>query len=95
MLVLEGVPNSLGLFHEFLDEENVKIYGIEAGGKGLKSGQHASSLLAGKPGVFCMEIKLIFCKINMDKLMKAHSISAGLDYPGIGPEHSWLKDIGE
>ena len=88
-----GGSNSLGLFHEFLDEENVKIYGIEAGGKGLKSGQHASSLLAGKPGV--LHGNKTYILQNKDgQIKEAHSISAGLDYPGIGPEHSWLKDIG-
>jgi len=88
-----GGSNSLGLFHEFLDEKNVKLYGVEAGGKGLKTGKHASSLLAGKPGV--LHGNKTYILQNKDgQIREAHSISAGLDYPGIGPEHSWLKDLG-
>ena len=88
-----GGSNSLGLFHEFLDNKNVKIYGVEAGGKGLKTGKHASSLLAGKPGVLHGNKTYILQKED-GQIKEAHSISAGLDYPGIGPEHSWLKDLG-
>ncbi|MDC3023999.1 tryptophan synthase subunit beta [Alphaproteobacteria bacterium] len=88
-----GGSNSLGLFHEFLDDEKVKLYGIEAGGKGIKTGKHASSLLAGKPGV--LHGNKTYILQNKDgQVEEAHSISAGLDYPGIGPEHSWLKDMG-
>ena len=88
-----GGSNSLGLFHEFLDEEKVKLYGVEAGGKGLKTGKHAASLLAGKPGVLHGN-KTYILQDKFGQIKEAHSISAGLDYPGIGPEHSWLKDIG-
>ncbi len=88
-----GGSNSLGLFHEFLDEEKVALYGVEAGGKGLKTGKHASSLLAGKPGVLHGN-KTYILQNKYGQINEAHSISAGLDYPGIGPEHSWLKDIG-
>ena len=88
-----GGSNSLGLFHEFLDEEKVQLYGVEAGGKGLKTGKHASSLLAGKPGVLHGN-KTYILQDKFGQIKEAHSISAGLDYPGIGPEHSWLKDVG-
>ncbi len=88
-----GGSNSLGLFHEFLDNKNVKLYGVEAGGKGLKTGKHASSLLAGKPGVLHGN-KTYILQNEDGQIKEAHSISAGLDYPGIGPEHSWLKDLG-
>ena len=88
-----GGSNSLGLFHEFLDNKNVKLYGVEAGGKGLKTGKHASSLLAGKPGV--LHGNKTYILQNKDgQIKESHSISAGLDYTGIGPEHSWLKDLG-
>ena len=88
-----GGSNSLGLFHEFLDEEKVALYGIEAGGKGINSGKHAASLSAGKPGVLHGN-KTYILQNKYGQIKEAHSISAGLDYPGIGPEHSWLKDIG-
>ncbi|MBF95876.1 MAG: Tryptophan synthase beta chain [Alphaproteobacteria bacterium MarineAlpha9_Bin4] len=88
-----GGSNSLGLFHDFLDDEKVQLYGIEAGGKGLKTGKHASSLLAGKPGVLHGN-KTYILQDRYGQIKEAHSISAGLDYPGIGPEHSWLKDVG-
>ncbi len=88
-----GGSNSLGLFHEFLDEKKVQLYGVEAGGKGLKTGKHASSLLAGKPGVLHGN-KTYILQDKFGQIKEAHSISAGLDYPGIGPEHSWLKDLG-
>ncbi len=88
-----GGSNSLGLFHEFLDEEKVALYGIEAGGKGINSDKHAASLSAGKPGVLHGN-KTYILQNKYGQIKEAHSISAGLDYPGIGPEHSWLKDIG-
>ena len=87
-----GGSNSLGLFHDFLDEEKVMLYGIEAGGKGISTGKHASSLLAGKPGI--LHGNKTYILQNKDgQIKEAHSISAGLDYPGVGPEHSYLKDI--
>jgi len=88
-----GGSNSLGLFHEFLDDEKVSLYGIEAGGKGINTGKHAASLSAGKPGVLHGN-KTYILQNKYGQIEEAHSISAGLDYPGIGPEHSWLKDIG-
>ena len=88
-----GGSNALGLFFPFLNERSVKIIGVEAGGKGVKTKSHAASLSKGKPGYLHGN----FTYLLQDKdgqIMDAHSISAGLDYPGIGPEHSWLKDIG-
>ncbi|MAK09238.1 MAG: tryptophan synthase subunit beta [Rhodobacteraceae bacterium] len=88
-----GGSNSLGLFYDFLDEKKVSLYGVEAGGKGIKTGKHAASLNAGKPGVLHGN-KTYLIQDNAGQIKEAHSISAGLDYPGIGPEHSWLKDTG-
>ena len=88
-----GGSNSLGLFYNFLDDEKVSLYGVEAGGKGIKTGQHAASLTAGKPGVLHGN-KTYLIQDSAGQIKEAHSISAGLDYPGIGPEHSWLKDTG-
>ncbi len=88
-----GGSNSLGLFYDFLDEKKVRLYGVEAGGKGIKTGKHAASLSAGKPGVLHGN-KTYLIQDNAGQIKEAHSISAGLDYPGIGPEHSWLKDTG-
>ena len=88
-----GGSNSLGLFYNFLDDKKVNLYGVEAGGKGIKTGQHAASLSAGKPGVLHGN-KTYLIQDSAGQIKEAHSISAGLDYPGIGPEHSWLKDTG-
>ena len=88
-----GGSNALGLFHPFLDDDNVKIYGVEAAGKGIPSGLHAASLTGGTPGV--LHGNRTYLLQNDDgQIIDAHSISAGLDYPGIGPEHSWLHDMG-
>ena len=88
-----GGSNSLGLFYNFLNDEKVSLYGVEAGGKGINTGQHAASLSAGKPGVLHGN-KTYLIQDSAGQIKEAHSISAGLDYPGIGPEHSWLKDTG-
>ena len=88
-----GGSNAIGLFHPFLDEDNVELFGVEAAGKGLNSGQHASSINKGKVGVLHGN-KTYLLQNKMGQIEDAHSISAGLDYPGIGPEHSWLNDIG-
>ena len=77
----------------FLNEKEVKIIGVEAAGKGVNSGQHAASLSKGKPGFLHGNYTYLLQDKN-GQILDAHSISAGLDYPGIGPEHSWLKDIG-
>ena len=88
-----GGSNALGLFHPFLDDKSVDIYGVEAAGHGLDSGAHAASLTGGKPGV--LHGNRTYLLQNEDgQITDAHSISAGLDYPGIGPEHAWLHDIG-
>ncbi len=88
-----GGSNAIGLFHPFLDDSNVRLIGVEAAGKGLESGEHAASLSRGRPGV--LHGNRTYLLQNEDgQILEAHSISAGLDYPGIGPEHSWLHDIG-
>jgi tryptophan synthase beta chain len=87
-----GGSNAMGLFHPFLDDREVEIYGVEAAGHGLDK-QHAASLAGGKPGV--LHGNRTYLLMNEDgQIDEAHSISAGLDYPGIGPEHSWLHEIG-
>ena len=84
-----GGSNALGLFHEFLDDQEIKMIAVEAAGHGLKSGKHAASLTGGKPGVLHGN-KTYLLQSNDGQIEEAHSISAGLDYPGIGPEHSYL-----
>ena len=88
-----GGSNAIGLFHPFLQDKSVTIYGVEAGGKGLETGQHSASLIAGKPGVLHGNRTYLLCDDN-GQVKDTHSISAGLDYPGVGPEHAWLKDSG-
>jgi tryptophan synthase beta chain len=88
-----GGSNAIGLFHAFLEDSSVAIYGVEAGGKGLESGQHAASLTVGKPGVLHGNRTYLLCDKN-GQVKDTHSISAGLDYPGVGPEHAFLKDSG-
>jgi tryptophan synthase beta chain len=88
-----GGSNAMGLFHPFLDDRDVEIYGVEAAGHGLVSGLHAASIAGGRPGV--LHGNRTYLLMDEDgQINEAHSISAGLDYPGIGPEHSWLNDIG-
>ncbi len=86
-----GGSNALGLFHPFLDDADVKMIGVEAGGHGVETDQHAASLAGGKPGVL-HGMKSYFLQDDDGQISEAHSISAGLDYPGIGPEHAWLFD---
>ncbi len=88
-----GGSNAIGLFHPFLDDKDVQIVGVEAGGKGLKGDEHCASLSAGKPGVLHGN-RTFLLQDDDGQILEGHSISAGLDYPGIGPEHSWLKDTG-
>ena len=88
-----GGSNAMGLFHSFLDDEKVEIIGVEAGGKGVNSKLHAASLTGGKPGILHGNKTYLLQDFD-GQIIDAHSISAGLDYPGIGPEHSWLNDIG-
>ena len=88
-----GGSNAIGLFHPFLDDKDVAIYGVEAGGDGLETGHHAAPLNAGKPGVLHGN-RTYLMEDEDGQIIETHSISAGLDYPGVGPEHSWLKDSG-
>ena len=87
-----GGSNAIGLFHPFLDDNEVELFGVEAAGKGLNSGEHASSINKGKIGILHGN-KTYLLQDKFGQIEDAHSISAGLDYPGIGPEHSWLNDI--
>src|ERR1700729_3759710 len=88
-----GGSNAMGLFHPFLDEVEVEIYGVEAAGHGLGTGMHAASIAGGRPGV--LHGNRTYLLMDGDgQITEAHSISAGLDYPGIGPEHAWLNDVG-
>jgi tryptophan synthase beta chain len=88
-----GGSNAIGLFHPFLNDESVDIYGVEAAGDGLESGRHAAPLCKGQPGV--LHGNRTYLMEDPDgQIIETHSISAGLDYPGVGPEHSWLKDVG-
>ena len=88
-----GGSNAIGLFHPFLADESVAMYGVEGGGFGIESGKHAAPLCAGKPGVLHGNRTYLMEDEN-GQIIETHSVSAGLDYPGVGPEHSWLKDIG-
>jgi tryptophan synthase beta chain len=88
-----GGSNAMGLFHPFLDDRSVEIYGVEAAGHGVTTGLHAASIAGGRPGV--LHGNRTYLLMDADgQITEAHSISAGLDYPGIGPEHSWLNDMG-
>ncbi len=88
-----GGSNAMGIFHPFLDEPDVRLIGVEAAGRGLDSGEHAASLERGSPGVLHGN-RTYLLQDKDGQITEAHSISAGLDYPGIGPEHAWLHDIG-
>src|SRR6195952_257832 len=88
-----GGSNAMGLFHPFLDDSSVKLVGVEAAGRGLDSGAHAASISRGRPGVLHGS-RTYLLQSEDGQIQDAHSISAGLDYPGIGPEHSWLHEIG-
>jgi len=88
-----GGSNAMGLFHPFLDDSGVRIIGVEAAGRGIDSGEHAASLTGGRPGVLHGN-RTYLLQDKEGQITEAHSISAGLDYPGIGPEHSWLKEKG-
>lgn len=88
-----GGSNAIGLFHPFLADASVAMYGVEAGGKGIETGQHAAPLSAGTPGILHGN-RTYLMQDDDGQISHTHSVSAGLDYPGVGPEHSWLKDIG-
>jgi tryptophan synthase beta chain len=88
-----GGSNAIGLFHPFIDDTEVAMYGVEAAGDGISTGRHAAPLCAGKPGVLHGNRTYLMEDEN-GQIIETHSVSAGLDYPGVGPEHAWLKDSG-
>ncbi len=88
-----GGSNAMGIFHAFIPDENVRLIGVEAAGLGLESGKHAATLCAGRPGVLHGNRTYLLQDEN-GQIIETHSISAGLDYPGVGPEHAWLKESG-
>jgi tryptophan synthase beta chain len=88
-----GGSNAMGLFHPFLDDPEVRMIGVEAAGEGVETGRHAASMTAGRPGILHGSRSYLL-QDDDGQVIEAHSISAGLDYPGVGPEHSWLKDQG-
>src|SRR4029079_2761238 len=88
-----GGSNAMGIFHPFENDENVELIGVEAAGHGLESGAHSASLMRGRPGVLHGSLSYLL-QDEAGQVHPAHSISAGLDYPGVGPEHSYLKDSG-
>ncbi|MBI1262185.1 MAG: tryptophan synthase subunit beta [Rhizobiales bacterium] len=88
-----GGSNAMGLFHPFLDDDGVRIIGVEAAGHGIETGEHSASLAGGSPGVLHGN-RTYLLQDDDGQILEGHSISAGLDYPGIGPEHAWLRDIG-
>ncbi len=88
-----GGSNAIGAFHPFLDDKGVELIGVEAGGDGLETGRHAAPLSTGKPGVLHGN-RTYLMEDDAGQIIETHSVSAGLDYPGVGPEHAWLKDIG-
>ncbi|NHZ88556.1 tryptophan synthase subunit beta [Massilia sp. CCM 8733] len=88
-----GGSNAMGIFYPYIDEKNVKLIGVEAAGEGLGSGKHSASLTAGIPGVLHGNRTYLLQDEN-GQIIETHSVSAGLDYPGVGPEHAWLKDLG-
>ena len=88
-----GGSNAIGLFHPFLNDAEVKIFGVEAAGEGIETGRHAAAINGGRPGVLHGNMTYLL-QDEVGQIEEAHSISAGLDYPGIGPEHAWLHDVG-
>ncbi|STY29031.1 tryptophan synthase subunit beta [Legionella wadsworthii] len=88
-----GGSNAIGLFYPFLNDSSVAIYGVEAGGKGIETGEHSASLIAGRPGVLHGNRTYLLCD-EYGQIKDTHSVSAGLDYPGVGPEHAYLRDTG-
>ena len=88
-----GGSNAIGLFYPFIDDESVKMYGVEAAGDGVETGRHSAPLCAGRPGVLHGN-RTYLIEDDDGEIIETHSISAGLDYPGVGPEHAWLKDSG-
>jgi tryptophan synthase beta subunit len=93
MACVGGGSNSIGMFADFIDEPGVKLYGVEAAGKGIETGEHASAMALGRPGVL-HGMRSYLLQDEDGNVQLAHSISAGLDYPGVGPEHAYLRDSG-
>jgi tryptophan synthase beta chain len=89
----QTVLNAIGIFHPYIPHESVKLVGVEAAGEGIETGRHAASLSAGTPGVLHGNRTYLLQDAN-GQIIDTHSVSAGLDYPGVGPEHAWLKDSG-
>jgi tryptophan synthase beta chain len=88
-----GGSNAMGIFYPYIGVEGVRLIGVEAAGEGIETGKHSASLSAGKPGVLHGNRTYLLQDAN-GQIMETHSVSAGLDYPGVGPEHAWLKDSG-
>jgi tryptophan synthase beta chain len=88
-----GGSNAMGIFHPYIQDESVRLIGVEAAGHGLESGKHAATLCAGRPGVLHGNRTYLLQDEN-GQIVETHSVSAGLDYPGVGPEHAWLKESG-
>jgi tryptophan synthase beta chain len=88
-----GGSNAMGLFYPYIEDKDVRLIGVEAAGHGLETGKHAATLMTGKPGVLHGNRTYLLQDEN-GQIVETHSISAGLDYPGVGPEHAWLKDAG-
>ncbi|MEY1661817.1 tryptophan synthase subunit beta [Isoalcanivorax beigongshangi] len=88
-----GGSNAIGLFHPFLDDDGVAMYGVEAGGHGIDTGRHAAPIAAGRPGVLHGN-RTFLMETDDGQIIETHSVSAGLDYPGVGPEHAWLSSVG-
>jgi tryptophan synthase beta chain len=88
-----GGSNAIGLFHPYIDDHEVALYGVEAAGEGIETGRHSAPLSAGRPGVLHGN-RTYLMEDEDGEIIETHSISAGLDYPGVGPEHAWLKDLG-
>jgi tryptophan synthase beta chain len=88
-----GGSNAMGLFYPYIEDQNMRLIGVEAGGMGIATGKHAATLCVGKPGVLHGSRTYLMQDEN-GQILETHSISAGLDYPGVGPEHAWLKDSG-
>ncbi|MBC7405754.1 MAG: tryptophan synthase subunit beta [Cytophaga sp.] len=93
MACVGGGSNAIGIFYPYIDEKNVQLIGVEAAGEGMESGKHSASLTAGSPGVLHGNRTYLLQDEN-GQVIETHSVSAGLDYPGVGPEHAWLKDSG-
>ena len=93
MACIGGGSNAIGMFYNFINDPDVNLIGVEAAGLGIKTGKHAATMTCGRLGVF-HGMKSLFCQDGNGQIAPVYSISAGLDYPGVGPEHAWLNSIG-